>query len=142
MEFWGQVGCDGSPDRDFKYFEGLLKFDGMYNPKYLCDFEDFLDWVLDMDDCFENMNIWEKEKIDLALSKLEGCVAVWWYLLQLTKKRRGKNSIISWPNLMMKEYLLVNYKEILEERYRNPCGLSNKDHSLEESIYLACNRKI
>ena len=69
--------------------------------------EDFLDWLLDLEDLFDFENIYYKRKVKLALYKLSGYTSRWWVRIQTNRIQQGKDKIHSWP--MMKKMLVINF---------------------------------
>ena len=62
--------------------------------------EDFLNWLLDLEDLFDFENIYYERKVKLALYKLSGYTSHWWV-------RESKDKIRSWPR--MKKMLAINF---------------------------------
>ena len=68
--------------------------------------EDFLYWLLDLDDLFDYENICDERKVKLALYKLSKYALSWWEQIQSNKIRRGKDKIC-WPR--MENMLAINF---------------------------------
>ena len=50
--------------------------------------EDFLDWLLDLDDLFDYENICDERKVELALYKLREYTLHWWKRMQFDSHMR------------------------------------------------------
>ncbi len=57
--------------------------------------EDFLDWLLDLEDLFDFENIFDESKVKLALYKLNGYALRWLKRIQSDRIRQGKDKIRS-----------------------------------------------
>ena len=57
--------------------------------------EDFLDWLLDLEDLFDIENIWDEKKVKLSLYKLRQYALHWWERVQSNRIRQGKDKIRS-----------------------------------------------
>ena len=55
--------------------------------------EDFLDWLLDLEDLFDFENIYYERKVGLALYKLSEYALRWWVRVQFDKIQQGKDKI-------------------------------------------------
>jgi hypothetical protein len=53
--------------------------------------EDFLDWITEVEQFFDYMNIPQERKV-----KLVGGTSAWWEQLQLSRGRKGKRLVTSW----------------------------------------------
>ena len=69
--------------------------------------EDFLDWLLDLEDLFDYENICYERKVGLALYKLSKYALCWWERVQSDRIRQGKDKIRSWPR--MKKMLAIKF---------------------------------
>ena len=69
--------------------------------------EDFLDWLLDLEDLFEFENIYYEIKVKLALYKLSGYTSHWWERIQTDRIQQVKDKIRSWPR--MKKMFAINF---------------------------------
>ena len=57
--------------------------------------EDFLDWLLDLEDLFDFENISFERKVGLVLYKLSEYALHWWEWVQSNKTRQGQHKICS-----------------------------------------------
>ena len=53
--------------------------------------EDFLDWLLDLEDLFDFQNIYYERKVGHALYKLSEYALRWWERVQSDRIRKGKD---------------------------------------------------
>ena len=53
--------------------------------------EDFLDWLLDLEDLFDFENIYYERKVGHALYKLSEYALRWWERVQSDRIRKGKD---------------------------------------------------
>ena len=56
--------------------------------------EDFLDWLLDLEDLFDFENIYYKRKVGLALYKISEYALHWWKRVQLIESDNIKTEFI------------------------------------------------
>ena len=78
--------------------------------------EDFLDWLLDLEDLFDFENIYYKRKVGLALYKIIEYALHWWKRVQFNRIRQRKDRIRSWPRMkkmLAIKFYLSNREEIL-----------------------------
>ena len=78
--------------------------------------EDFLDWLLDLEDLFDFENIYYKRKVGLALYKISEYALHWWKRVQSNRIRQRKDRIHSWPRMkkmLAIKFYLSNREEIL-----------------------------
>ena len=85
----------------YRPYKRIASFNGYFYK------EDFLDWLLDLDDLFDYENICDENKVELALYKLREYVLRWWEQMQFDRLIRGKNKIRSWPR--MKKILAIRF---------------------------------
>lgn len=98
------------------YFDGQL------------DVESFLDWIKQVEDFFECMNIPRKFQVKLVKFKLKGGAAAWWDQLNLNGRKMGKKTVKDWENMkkMLKpRFLSYNYEQILYQSYQE-CRQHNR----------------
>ena len=57
--------------------------------------EDFLDWLLNLEDLFDYENICYERKVGLALYKLSKYALRWWEQIQSDRTRQRKNKFLS-----------------------------------------------
>ena len=88
----------------YRPYKRIVSFNGYFLK------EDFLDWLLDLEDLFDYENVCYKRKVGLALYKLSKYALCWWERVQSDRIRQGKDKIRSWPRikkmLSIKFYLL------------------------------------
>ena len=94
----------GQPiDKQISYrpYKRIASFNGYFLK------EDFLDWLLDLEDLFDYENICYERKVRIALYKLSKYALCWWEQVQSDKIRQGKDKIRSWPR--MKKMLAIKF---------------------------------
>ena len=112
----------------FRYYDNFPNLSGN---KY---FEDILDWILDIEDFFENAKIPSEEKWIYLWLKFTDFALSWWLDLQSSRDKLGKCRICAWPRikrLMMERFLPGNYEKLLEEKY----GLKQQ-HTIHHLLML------
>ena len=85
----------------YRPYKRIASFNGYFYK------EDFLDWLLDLEDLFDYENICDERKVELALYKLREYVLRWWEQMQFDRLIQGKNKIHSWPR--MKKMLAIRF---------------------------------
>ena len=78
--------------------------------------EDFLDWLLDLEDLFDYENVFYERKFGLALYKLSKYALCWWERVQSDRIRQGKDNIRTWPRIkkmLSIRFYLLDCDEIL-----------------------------
>ena len=78
--------------------------------------EDFLDWLLDLEDLFDFENIYYERKVGLILYKLSKYALCWWERVQSDRIWQGKDKIHSWPRMKKMfaiKFYLLDCEEIL-----------------------------
>ena len=85
----------------YKRYKIMASFNGCFYK------EDFLDWLLDLDDLFDYENICDERKVELVLYKLREYALRQWERMHLDRLIRGKNKIPSWPR--MKKMLAIRF---------------------------------
>ena len=73
----------------YRLYKRIASFNGCFLK------EDFLDWLLDLEDLFDYENICYERKIGLALYKLSKYALRWWEQVQSDRTRQGKNKFLS-----------------------------------------------
>ncbi|KAG6655787.1 hypothetical protein CIPAW_05G240600 [Carya illinoinensis] len=61
--------------------------------------ESFLNWMLEVENFFEYMQIPEAQQVKLVAYKLCGGASTWWEQLQNNMRRQGKQPVRVWPNM-------------------------------------------
>ena len=74
----------------------VSSFAGGLNP------EELVDWINEMNKCFDYEEISEDKKVKFAVTKLKGHAALWWDGVQAERRRVGKKPIKSWTRMMAK----------------------------------------
>ena len=85
----------------YRAYKRIASFNGYFLK------EDFLDWLLDLEDLFDFENIYQERKVGLALYKLSEYALCWWERVQSDKIQKSKDKIRSWP--MMKKMLAIKF---------------------------------
>ena len=85
----------------YRLYKRIASFNGCFLK------EDFLDWLLDLEDLFDYENICYGRKVELTLYKLSKYALCWWERVQSDRIRQGKDKIRSWPRI--KRCLLSNF---------------------------------
>ena len=85
----------------YRPYKRIVSFNGYFLK------EDFLDWLLDLEDLFEYENIYYERKVGHALYKLSKYALCWWERVQSNRIWQGKKKIHSWPR--MKKMLTIKY---------------------------------
>ena len=79
--------------------------------------EDFIDWILDFEEYFNNKKILESFKVQFVSSKLESDAEDWWNDIEYFRMCRDKSTISSWPRkkkkMMVKFLFTCDFDEIL-----------------------------
>ena len=79
----------------YRPYKRIASFNGYFYK------EDFLGWLLDLDDLFDYENICKERKVKLALYKLRKYALRWWEQMQFDRLIQGKEKICSWPRIKM-----------------------------------------
>ena len=69
--------------------------------------EDFLNWLLDLEDLFDYENICYERKVGLTWYKLSKYALCWWERVQSDRIQQGRDKIRSW--LRMKKMLAIKF---------------------------------
>ena len=64
----------------YRPYKRIASFNGFFFKK-----EDFLDWLLDLEDLFDYENICDERKVELALYKLREYTLRWWKRMQFDR---------------------------------------------------------
>ena len=88
--------------------------------------EELVEWINEMNKCFNYEEISEDNKVKFAVIKLKGHAALWWYGVQTERRRVGKKPIKSWTRMMAKlkgkflpsDYQLTLYRQMQNLRQR------------------------
>nr|GMD17898.1 transposon Ty3-I Gag-Pol polyprotein [Ipomoea batatas] len=86
----------------------LLHFNGHL------DVEAFLDWIYEVEKCFEMLEVPEDRQAKYVAHKLKGGAAAWWEMTQNNRRRQGKMIISSWRKM----------KKLMMARLGARCNLS------------------
>jgi hypothetical protein len=82
--------------------------------------EDFIDWIKNVENFFEYMNIQEHKQVKLVAYKLKGGASAWWEQHQNNRRLAGKRPIERWTKmkeLMHNRFLPVDYQQTLYGKY-------------------------
>ena len=79
-----------------------------------------MDWINEMNKCFDYEEISEDKKVKFVVTKLKGHATLWWDGVQVERRRVGKKPIKSWTKMMAKlkgkllpsDYQLTLYKQM------------------------------
>jgi hypothetical protein len=66
------------------------------------DTEELLDWIREMDKYFDYEDVEEEKKVRHAVTRLKGHATLWWDELQANRRRKGKQKIKSWDQMVAK----------------------------------------
>ncbi|XP_040994264.1 uncharacterized protein LOC121240799 [Juglans microcarpa x Juglans regia] len=84
--------------------------------------ESFLDWLLEVENFFDYMQIPEVQQVKLVAYKLRGGASAWWEQTQNNRRRQGKQPVRVWPKmkrLMRARFLPPDYEQLLYQQYQN-----------------------
>jgi hypothetical protein len=76
--------------------------------------EDYLDWIMEVENLLEYMCIPEDRKMKLVALKLKGGASAWWERLKLSRFREGKLHVTSWRKMKR----LLNARFLPPDDYR------------------------
>ena len=91
-----------------------------------------LDWILDIEKFSEYESTPDNRKKSIAVTKLKGHASLWWEHLQIDRKSRGKEKIITWPkmvNKVKKKFLPIDYQVSYLRKMQN---LKQRDMTVKE----------
>ncbi|MDF3680986.1 hypothetical protein P3S38_28840 [Enterobacter hormaechei] len=91
-----------------------------------------LDWISNMEKCFEYENTPDNRKVKIAVTRLKGHASLRWEHLQTDRQRRGKEKIRTWLKMVNKvknKFLLADYQVSLLRKMQN---LRQRDMSVKE----------
>ena len=94
----------------------VSSFAGGLNP------EEFIDWINEMDKCFDYEEMGEDKRFKFAVTKLKGHAALWWDGVQVEIRRAGKKPIKSWTRMVAKlrgKFLSSDYQLKLFRQMQN-----------------------
>ena len=94
----------------YRLYKRIVSFNGYFLK------EDFLDWLLDLEDLFDYENVCYERQVGLALYKLSKYVLCWWERVQYDRIRQGKDKIRSWSRIkktLAIRFYLLDCDEIL-----------------------------
>ena len=95
-----------------------------------------LDWILDIENFLEYENTSNNMKVKIVVTKLKGCVSLWWEHLQTDRQRKGKEEIKTWVkmvNNVKNKFLPSNYQVSLLRKIQN---LRQRDMSVKDYIEI------
>ena len=84
--------------------------------------EELVDWINEMNKCFDYEEISEDKKVKFAVTNLKGHAALWWDGVQAERRRIGKQPIKSWTRIMAKlkgKFLPSDYQLTLFRQMQN-----------------------
>nr|GMC66383.1 uncharacterized protein LOC109177054 [Ipomoea batatas] len=114
------------PKVDLPHFNGHL------------DVEAFLDWIYEVEKCFEMLEVPEDRQAKYVAHKLKGGAAAWWEMTQNNRRRQGKMIISSWrkmKKLMMARFLPPDYQQQLFQKYQRCSQDSRSVNDYTEEFY-------
>lgn len=110
---------DGAPpaygQQQYRPKVDLPRFDGHL------DVEAFLDWIYEVEKCFEMLEVPEDRQAKYVAHKLKGGAAAWWEMTQNNRRRQGKMIITSWRKMkksMIARFLPPDYQQQLFQKYQ------------------------
>ncbi|KAG2672808.1 hypothetical protein I3760_13G059700, partial [Carya illinoinensis] len=84
--------------------------------------DSFLDWMLEVENVFDYMQILEAQQVKLVAYKLRGGTSAWWEQMQNNRRRQGKQPVCICPKikrLMRARFPPPDYEQILYQQYQN-----------------------
>jgi hypothetical protein len=75
---------------DLPEFSGALQAEG------------FIDWLNELEQIFEYMEVPDHDKVKLVAIKLKGRASAWWEQLKRSRERQGKAKITDWEKMKNK----------------------------------------
>jgi hypothetical protein len=78
--------------------------------------ENFLDWILEVENFFDYMQTPEAQQVKLVAYKLRGGASTWWEQTQCNRRMQGKQSVRTWlkmKKLMKARFLPPDYEQML-----------------------------
>jgi hypothetical protein len=75
--------------------------------------EELLDWINGMEKYFNYEDIDEEKKVNHAMTRMKGHVALWWDELQVDRRKKGKEKIRNWDRMVAKfkaKFILKDYQ--------------------------------
>ena len=79
----------------------------------------------------------DPQRMKMVCMKMKEHASLWWYTMQLERKSKGNDRIMTWDRIVVKlkgKFLPINYT--LNLKYRNLQSLRQKDMTVKEYIYL------
>lgn len=61
--------------------------------------EEFLDWICGVENDFDCLEVPDDMKVRLVACKLTSGASAWWSQIQISRMKKGKHSIKSWPQM-------------------------------------------
>jgi len=84
--------------------------------------ENFLDWILEVENFFNYMQTPEAQQVKLVPYKLGGGASAWWEQTQNNWRRQGKRPVWTWlkmKKLMKARFLPQDYEQMLYQQFQN-----------------------
>jgi hypothetical protein len=84
--------------------------------------ENFLDWILEVENLFDYMQTPEAQQVKLVAYKLRGGAFAWWEQTQSNRRRQGKQPVQTWlkmKKLMKAWFLPPDYEQMLYQQFQN-----------------------
>ena len=75
---------------DFRLKVDIPTFNGNLN------IEDLLDWLAEVDRCFDYMEVPKDRRVRLVTCRLKGRASTWWERLQNRRYREGRQPVQTW----------------------------------------------
>ena len=88
--FKSALGSTSKPRLEVSNFAGIL------NP------EELIDWINEMNKCFDYEEMGEEKRVKLVFTRLKGHIALWWDGVQAERRRVGKQPIKNWNRMVAK----------------------------------------
>jgi hypothetical protein len=79
-----------------------------------------------MDKYFEYEEVKDNKKFNFYVTRLKGCVSLWWDSVQDDRKNRGKHKIISWDRMVAKLKSKCMPRDYFTELFRRLHSLRKK----------------
>lgn len=92
---YGQECVPTFPRNNHEPYEDKVKVDLPHFDRHL-DIEDFLDWIQNVENLFDYMDIPMEKSVKFLAHELKGGAAAWWRKLQETRHPQGKMPFHNW----------------------------------------------
>jgi Icc-related predicted phosphoesterase len=86
------------------------------------DAKELIDWIRDLDTCFDNEDVEEEKKVKHAIMRLKGHATLWWDEIQAYRHYKIKQNIKSWDRMIPKmkaKFIPKGYQITLFRRMQN-----------------------